>query len=391
MKYDFTTLLDRSNTGSAKWDGMKARKPDVSGDAVPFTTADMEFINAPEIREAIKEYVDNNILGYTSPTKKYYESVCGWMKRIHGVEVAPEEIVVYPGVVPALFHLVRALCHEGDGVIVMPPIYPPFYGAANAFGCQQVLCPLINEDERYTIDFALLEKLCREETNKLLIFCSPHNPAGRVWTQEEIREVARICSENGVTIISDEIHSDIIMPGYTHVSMGTLTEYADHIVLCTAPSKTFNLASMQTSNIIVKNSELREKLLKTKQEMVVESLNVLGFVACAAAYDKCEGWMREMIEVVHENYRYLRDFLAENLPQLKLAPMEGTYLAWMDCRGLHMEREKLEQFFVDHELFFNGGLMFGEQYGEYMRIVLAAPTFVIKKMCEKLLAAVQEL
>lgn len=389
MKYDFTTLVDRTGVGSFKWDGMRQAKPDVSGDAVPFTTADMEFKNAPEITEAIKDYVDHNILGYTGPTQAYFESVCGWMRRIHGYEVAPEEIVVYPGIVPALYHLVRSLTQEGEGVIVMPPIYPPFFGAVTSSGRRQVLCPLRNDREKYTIDFDLLEEQCREESNKLLIFCSPHNPVGRVWTPEEIHRVAEICLKNGVRIVSDEIHSDIIMPGYQHTSMGTLE--SEDIILCTAPSKTFNLASMQTSNVILRSRELRERFLKLKEEMMIQSMNVLGFVACTAAYNKCEGWMREMIQVVHENYLYVRDFFGKHLPQIPLAPMEGTYLAWADFRALGMKQEELNRFLTAHELFFLGGSGFGEQYEGYVRIDLADPKFVVEAMCDKLLRAVSEL
>lgn len=387
MKYDFTTVIDRTEAGSVKWNLMNARKQNVPAGTIPFTVADMEFLNAPEIGESIKRYVDSHVLGYSEPTDEYYSAVTGWMKRLHGLDVDKESIVVYPGVVPALYHLVRTFCQKGDGVIIMPPIYPPFFGSAESFGCEELLCPLINENEHYTIDFDLLEKLCRKENAKLLAFCSPHNPVGRVWTEEELYKLAKICTDNGVLIVSDEIHSDIIMPGFRHVSMGALKGFEDNTILCTAPSKTFNLASMQTCNIMIKNPELRNKFLATKDYMMVETLNALGFVACAAAYNQCEGWMREMISVVNENFNYMKSFIDKNIPALKTAPMEGTYLAWVNCRGLNLSPDELEALLVENNIFVNSGSMFGPEGDGYIRIDIACPKSVIEDLMEKLLQA----
>lgn len=212
MKYDFETLIDRSAHGSGKWNDMRVKNPDTAKGVVPFSVADMEFKNAPEIGEGLKAYMDTHILGYTGPTQEYLDTVCQWMRDQHSWEVKPESIVCTCGVVSALFVMVKAFCQPGNGVIVMPPVYYPFYMAAENGGCEIVRCPLVYQDNAYSIDFDLLEKVAADANNKLLIFCSPHNPVGRVWTPEELRRVGEICLQNGVKIISDEIHFDLVMP-----------------------------------------------------------------------------------------------------------------------------------------------------------------------------------
>lgn len=381
MKYDFETLVDRSKCGSGKWDGMKAQKPDVSEGVVPFSVADMEFKNAPEIAEGLKEYMDTNILGYTSPTQEYYETVCSWMKHRHNWDIKPEQIVCTTGVVPALFKLVEAFCDPGDGVIIMPPIYPPFYSAIESHDCKVKRCPLIYKDNAYTIDFELLEKLAAESDSKMIIFCSPHNPVGRVWTKDELTKVGSICKKHGVRIVSDEIHFDLIMPGHEQVPFSSIDGMEDTIV-CTAPSKTFNLAAMQTSNIVIPNDDDREKF---KEAMGHSGPPALGLEACRIAYTKCEGWLDEVIEVINSNYKFAVEFLAEHLPEIKAAPLEGTYLMWLDCTALGKTKEELEELNVTKgELFFNEGYKFGEEGAGFERVNLACPQWVLKAALERM-------
>ena len=391
MKYDFTTLQKRIGIGSHKWDAMKRLNPEVSDDAVPFTTADMEFVNAPEIREAVANYALNNIVGYTAATDAYYESLKKWMKKQHDLEFEKENVIIYPGVVPALYKAVETFTSEGDGVIIMPPVYGPFFGAIRANGRKLSKCPLINNNEYYTVDFELFEKLCKEEENKIFILCNPHNPVGRVWNKEELEKMAKICMDNGVLLISDEIHFDIIMPGYKITSMGTFDFCRDNLILCTAPSKTFNLASMQTSNIIVWNKELYNALVKNKSLNCIESMNVLGFISCQAAYDYCEDWMYEMIETVDENIKYFRNFIKENLPMLTMPVTEGTYLGFVNFKALNMSQQELQSFLVKHEIFFVNGRDFGEEGTGYMRVNFACPHKCVIQLCEKLLNAIKEL
>ena len=391
MKYDFTTLQKRIGIGSHKWDAMKRLNPEVSDDAVPFTTADMEFINAPEIRKAVADYAMNNILGYTAATDEYYDSLKKWMKKHHDLEFEKENVIIYPGVVPALYKAVETFTKEGDGVIIMPPVYGPFFGAINANGRKLSKCPLINENERFTVNFELFEELCKAEENKIFILCNPHNPVGRVWSEEELIKMAKICMENNVLIISDEIHFDIIMPGYKITSMGTFDFCRDNLIVCTAPSKTFNLASMQTSNIIAWNKDIYNALNRNKGINCIESMNVLGFISCKAAYDYCEDWMYEMIETVDGNIKYFRNFIKENIPELSMPITEGTYLGWLNFRALNLNKDELQKHLVSHEIFFVNGRDFGEEGEGYMRVNFACPFKCVEELCTKLLKAVEEL
>ncbi|MEG1427253.1 MAG: MalY/PatB family protein [Oscillospiraceae bacterium] len=388
MKYDFTTLLDRSQSGSSKWKGMLEKKNDVPPEIPPFSVADMEFKNAPEIIQAMQHYLNDNILGYTDPTAPYFEAICAWMRDIHHWEIAPEDIVLSPGVVPALYYCVRIFTKTQDNVIIMPPVYGPFFNAPKYSNRDVVLCPLLEKNLSYTIDFPLLKELCAREENKMLIFCNPHNPVGRVWTKDELYRVAKICAENGVLLISDEIHGDIAMPPYQHYSMGRITEFVENLIVCTAPSKTFNLAAMQTSNIIIMNPALRKLFVEFKEENCVESFNALGFAACTAAYNQGREWREEMISVVYENYRYIVDFLAKELPILRTSEMMGTYLVWLDCRELKLSPEELDSLLVKHNLFLSGGTAFGTHGTGFLRMDIACPKKCVVEAMDRLAQAI---
>lgn len=390
MKYDFETLVDRSHCGSLKWDGVKERKPDAPAGTVPLSVADMEFKNPPEITNGLKRFLDSNILGYSTPTQAYYEAVCGWMADKHNFKVSPEQVVVSPGVVPALYMLVDALCETGDGVIVMPPVYYPFYSAVEENGCNIVRCPLINEDGRYGIDFDLLEKVAAEQDNKMLIFCSPHNPVSRVWEAEELQKVGEICLKHGVKIVSDEIHFDIIMPGYKHTVFSNAGNFGDEVIVCTAPSKTFNLAAMQTSNIIIPKKTDRDKMKAVMQRNSVHTMNLLGYEACRLAYTECDAWLEEMLQVIWGNYNLVKTFLAERLPKAKPSVLEGTYLMWIDCRAISNNKDNLEQKMVDNDLFFDEGHWFGDEGIGFERINLACPKHVLEAALLRLETALKE-
>lgn len=390
MKYDFETLIDRSRCGSGKWDGMREKKADLTPGVVPFSVADMEFKNAPEIVAGLKKYLDTHILGYTHPTEAYYAAVCSWIKEQHGWTVDPAHIVCSPGVVPALFMLVAALCEAGDGIIVMPPVYYPFYGAVKTNGCHVKTCPLVYENGAYSINFELLEKVASESDSKLLIFCSPHNPVGRVWSPKELHRVGEICLRHGVKITSDEIHWDIVMPGHTHTPFPMAGEFGDNLIVCTAPSKTFNLAAMQTSNIILPGEEDRKKFLAIKEKYCVESMNALGFEACRLAYTLGKGWMEEMLQVIWDNFKFASAYLKERLPMIKPIELQGTYLMWLDCTALGKNSKELEELMVQKaELFLDEGYIFGEGGEGFERLNLACPKWVLKAGLERLEQAVK--
>jgi len=298
MKYDFTTLINRRNVGSSKYEILMAHNPDLEDSIIPYSVADMEFKTPPEIVEALKQYLDDQILGYTRATPAYLEAVRNWMKTRHNWEIKEEWIVTTPGVVNALYAAVRAYTEIGDGVIIMPPVYHPFFSAIELSKRTLVTNPLINNMDRYEIDFEDLEIKTSDPRNKVLLFCSPHNPVGRVWKEDELTRVAEICLRNNVLIVSDEIHFDLIMPEHRHTVFAKIEGVLDRIVVCTAPSKTFNLAGLQTSNIIIPHKSHRDTFKTELANIAIFDLNALGYKACETAYNKCGPWLDELIEVI---------------------------------------------------------------------------------------------
>lgn len=392
MPYDFTTIVNRHAQASEKWALMRRRIPDISEDIVPFSVADMELKNPPEIIQGLIDYLSHDaILGYTVPYEAYYNAVINWMAKRHDWMIEPEWISVSSGVIPALYDLVKAFAPEGEGVILLSPSYYPFYSAIEKNHRRVIDCPLIDTGKTYEIDFAKLETLARDPKTKLLIFCSPHNPVGRVWRREELSRVGEICARNDITIVSDEIHSDLIMPGYTHTVMANISaELADRIITCTAPSKTFNLAGMQAANIVIKNPALRKTYREEQARSGFDCLGALAFRTCELAYTKCEKWLDELIQLVAHNKKVLTDFMAEHLPEVKIYPLEGTYLVWMDFRALGMSAEALETFMIEKaRMFFDEGYIFGEAGAGFERMNIACPTRVMLDGLQRIVDALK--
>jgi len=392
MQYDFSSYIPRWNTGSPKWNQMKTKNPDISPDTVPFSTADMELKNPPEIIGGLQEYLANAVLGYTMPEQSYYDAVCRWMAKRHGWQVEKDSILCTPGVVEACFIAVKALTQPGEGVIIMTPVYYPFYGAIERNGRRIVKNPLIEEDGHYRIDFDNLEQQAKRPDVKALLLCSPHNPVGRVWTKEELTQVGRICLDNGVKVISDEIHFDLIMPPYAHTVFASISEeFSQNSIVCTAPSKTFNLAGLQTSNIVIPNPELRKRF----QDASLTGhfmLNILGYQACEIAYTRCEKWLDELLLLLWNNHVLLKEYLAKHLPQVKVYDLEGTYLQWMDFRAFGMDKDALEAFMhAKPQIFCDEGSMFGEEGDGFERMNLACPTKVMMAALERIVTAFKAL
>jgi cystathionine beta-lyase len=385
-KYDFETLINRKNTGSGKWDQMYKINPDISDDIVPLSVADMEFKTAPEIVEGLKKFLDETILGYTSATDDYYKSVIGWMERRHGFSPKGEWFVEMPGVVSALKCMVAALTEPGDSVLIMTPVYHPFRMVADTQGRKVVETELVAEGKTYNIDFDDFEEKARREDVKLFILCSPHNPVGRIWTKQELELICRICLENNVFVISDEIHFDLIMPGYKHVSLGAFEEkYLDNCAVCTAPSKTFNLAGLQTANIFIPDKDIRRRVLKVRG---FGELNAVGYKACELAYNYCEGWLEQAIEVIDCNKKYVEEFITHNLPMVKVFELQATYLMWLDFNAFGMDHKELEKFMQDNaQLFLDEGYIFGKGGCGFERINIACPKWVIEAALDRLLKA----
>lgn len=393
MKHDFTTKISREGQGSYKWLDMYQKKSDVSEGVVPLSVADMEFKHPKVLLEGLKDYLDVVTLGYTYGNEDFQSAVVDWMKRRRNFDIKPEWIVNTAGVVPAFFNAIRTFSKEGDGIVVMSPVYYPFYNAIKLQNREIVDCPLIDNDGHYEIDYDNFDKITSDPKNKVLLFCSPHNPVGRVWKREELEKLAEIIKKNKVFLLSDEIHFDLIMPGYEHTVFQTIDDdIADNMITFTAPSKTFNLAGMGVSNIIIKNKELREKFQQGLLDIAANPHTDLGYKACEIAYNKCEDWLDELLQVIDENQRYMKEFFEKNYPKIKCPLIEGTYLQWVDFRELGMTPEELEKFMINEaELFLDEGYIFGENGKGYERFNLAAPKSVIEESLERLDAALKKI
>ncbi len=390
MTYNFETVPDRSLVGSEKWELMKLQNPNVPKDIIPFSVADMEFEQQPELIQGLTERLKQPIYGYTGPTDSYMEAVINWMDRRHGFHPKKEWILQTAGVVPALMRLVEKLTKPEEAILIMEPVYYPFRLSGEKNQRKVISSDLIRNGNYYNIDFEDFEKKAALPQTRLCILCSPHNPIGRVWTKEELLQISEICLNNQVILIADEIHFDLILPGYTHISIGTFEEkYLMNTILCTAPSKTFNLAGFQTSNLIVANPEFRKALKPTLGEY--EMLHTLGYQACEIVYNQCEPWLEELLIVIDRNRQLVENFMAEYFPEVVVFPLEGTYLLWMDFHALKMPYKELEKFMqTEAYLFLDEGYLFGKTGEGYERMNLACPTQVIKKALERLWNAWQK-
>lgn len=384
--YDFVTSKDGISENSFKYKDMLKRNPDVPSGIVPMSIADMEFRTAPEITEEIKRYLDHNYLGYTDISDSYLNSIVNWMGKRHNYEIKKEWIAPSDGVVTAIGDLILSTTAPGDGVVVFSPVYNPFKRAVKMKGRNLIEVSLILDGSGYKIDYELFEKEAKKPDTKLLIFCNPHNPVGRVWTKDELLKVYDICVRNDIFIIDDEIHHDLIMPGSEHTVMARVSEEAGmHMAVCTAPSKSFNLAGLQTSYVIIENPDIYKKFKASRLDGFRSVTNVLGMVALEAAYTYGERWLDECIQVIYDNYRYISEFIEKNIPEIKIFPLEGTYLLWCDCRSLGLNKTELEAFMTEKAyIFADEGYIFGDEGIGFERINIACPNQVIKETMERL-------
>lgn len=393
MKYDFENVIDRTNLGSSKWNEMRQANPNVPKGIIPFSVADMELKNPPQIMEGLRSFLnaDTITLGYTTATGEYNKAVQGWMKRRHSWEVDMSQNVFSPGVVTALYAAVRAFTETGDGVIMFSPVYYPFRMSIEAQSRIAVDVPLLDVDMRYEINWAAFEAAAALPQNKLLLFCSPHNPVSRVWTASELQRLSEICLKNDVLVVSDEIHHDIVMPGYRHIVYATLSEEAaQNSIICTSPSKTFSLAGIQTSNIFIPNEELRKRFKHEMFENALFTTNAIGYKACEIAYTQCGEWLDEVLELIERNAKTAEHFLAENVPEIRVYPLEGTYLQWWDCRRLFDDYKSMETFMHEKALLFmDEGYIFGDEGRGFERINLACPTVMLEAALDRLSKALK--
>ncbi|MDR7315527.1 MalY/PatB family protein [Brevibacillus nitrificans] len=387
MRYDFDKVINRLNTASVKWDEVDRIFGDK--DLLPLWVADMDFQVPAPVTDALRERVEHGIFGYTERPESYYEAVIGWMERRHEWSVQKEWICHCPGVVPALSYLVQVFTEPGDKVIIQPPVYHPFTSVVTDNGREVVHNPLKYEQGRYFMDFEDLRQKM-DPSVKLLILCNPHNPGGRVWTKEELTELGNICLENNVMVISDEIHGDLILKGHKHIPFAAISEeFAQNSIICTAPSKTFNMAGMQTSNIIIPNQEYREAFQKMMSTLVLRMTNTFGVVATEAAYRHGDEWLDQLLVYLQGNLDFLTEYIETHIKGIKVIQPEGTYLVWLDCRELGMDTKGLQEFMGKQaKVAVNQGHVFGPGGEQFIRLNMACPRSLIEEGLERIAKAV---
>lgn len=369
MKYDFDKLISRRGTNSYKWDSAK------NGEVLPMWVADMDFHTAPAITDALRRRVEHGIFGYTRVPDSYYEAVTDWFARRHNWTIDREWIIYTSGVVPAVSAIIKALTIPGDKVLVQTPVYNCFFSSIRNNGCEIVSSPLLKTGDTYRIDYDDLEQKAADEKAKVMLLCNPHNPAGRVWTREELMRAGDICLRHGVTVVSDEIHGELVFPGYTYTPFASLSdEFLQHSVTCISPSKAFNIAGLQIANMVCADEEMRRKIDKAININEVCDVNPFGVIATIAAYNEGEEWFKQLLEYLYENYIRMRDFCREYLPDFPITRLEGTYLVWMDCRKLKRTSEELEKVLIEKAaLHLNAGSMYGVEGEGFMRWNIACP------------------
>lgn len=389
MKYDFDKITPRYNTNSLKYDfAEEFGKPK---DILPLWVADMDFPVAEEITAAMQKAVAFGIYGYSIPKDSYYDAVMKWMEQRHHWKTKKEWIVKTPGVVFAIANAIRALTKEGDAVIIQTPVYYPFGKMVQENNRTLIDSPLILNNGRYVMNLADFEEKIVAHSVKLFILCNPHNPVGRVWSKEELQAIGEICLKHGVYVVSDEIHHDFIYPGQEHFVFVNLDErFAQMTLTCTAPSKTFNLAGLQTSNIFIPNEELREAFSKELSKTGYDEINMLGLVACEAAYKHGSEWLEQLLVYLQGNLEYTKQYIQENIPKIHVIEPEGTYLLWLDCRELGLSAKELDELMVNKAgLWLDGGEMFGVSGEGFQRVNIACPRSVLEQALSKLKKAVE--
>ena len=387
---DFDRVIERRNTRSLKYDF--AADWGMPEDVLPLWVADMDFRTSSYIEDALAERVKQGVFGYSDVKTPYFEIVRDWMKRRHDWEPQEEWLVKTPGVVTALAMSVKAYTEPGDAVLIQLPVYYPFAEVIEDNGRRVVSSPLFRgEDNRYHMNFEDFEEKIIQNGVKLFLLCNPHNPVGRVWTKEELIRLGDICMKHHVIVVSDEIHQDFVFRGKHQVFAGLKKEYEDHCIVCTSPSKTFNLATMVLSNILISTRELRKRFQKQLDAAGISQLGVMGLIACETAYSMGEAWYLAMLAYVRSNIAFVKSYVEENLPGVTMTEHEGTYLVWLDFTGTGLSEKELEELIVHKaRLWLDGGGMFGEGGKGFQRINVACPRSILEEAMKRLEEAIKE-
>lgn len=363
----FDTAPDRRNSGSYKWDSA------TDADIIPLWVADMDFKTAPAVINALERRVNHGVFGYVKVRDEYYHALTSWFSRRHDWNIDADRVIYTSGVVPAISAIIKSLTRPGDGVITQTPAYNCFFSSIRNNGCRLIENQLLRTEHgdsfTYNIDFNDLEQKAADPSNKILLLCNPHNPSGRVWTTDELSRIAEICRRNGVQVISDEIHCELTMPGYKYTPYRTIDNTA---IVCCSPSKAFNIAGLQIANIICPDAETQSKIDRAINDNEVCDVNPFGIEALIAAYNEGESWLDDLKSYLYDNYTMLRQYFADNMPQLRVCQLEATYLAWIDIRALNIESNTLETLAIERgKVWINAGEMYGCE--GYIRINMACP------------------
>lgn len=389
MSKSFDEIINRRGTNSIKYDFATERgKPE---DVLPLWVADMDFRTPPAVIETLIEASRHGIFGYSESKSEYFDAVSTWFLERFQWEVERDWLVKTPGVVYAIACAIRAFTKEDEAVLIQQPVYYPFSETVLANKRKLVNNALVYENSQYRMDFEDFEAKVTENKVKLFLLCSPHNPIGRVWTKEELITIGDICKKHEVIVVSDEIHADFTYPGYKHQVFADLKpDYLENTIVCTAPSKTFNLAGLQNSNIFIPNKKLKARFLGEIKASGYSQLNSMGLIACQAAYQYGGPWLEELKEYLKGNLELIRTYLKEYLPEIQLVEPQGTYLVWLDFRGLNLQEEELEDLIMKRaKLWIDSGTMFGPEGSGFQRINIACPREIVKKALDQLRSAIR--
>ncbi len=384
MKYDFDKLINRKNTNSLKYDfAIERKRPE---DAIPLWVADMDFATLDEVKNALIEKANYGVFGYSEPKERYFNALNNWFKVNHSWDIDTSKVVLACGVVLAIAATIRALTKENDAVLICQPVYYPFEETIKVNNRKLVVSELKNINNHYEVDFNDFEKKIVENDVKLFILCNPHNPVGRVWTREELERIGDICLKHNVFVISDEIHADFTYEGHKHIVFATVKkEFENNCIVCTAPTKTFNLAGLHISNIYIPNDDVRRKYKLEMAKIGYSQSNVMGIIACQAAYESGALWLKELKQYLKSNLDFVRDYINNNLKDLSLIEPEGTYLLWLDCRKLNLSDRELHDLINNKaKVWVDDGYVFGEGGSGFIRINIACPKQTLYKALENI-------
>jgi cystathionine beta-lyase len=396
VKYNFDQVHSRRNTNCAKWDAVKAIFG--SDDVIPMWVADMDFPTAKPIVDALKKRVEHPFYGYTQAGKNTTEAVVDRMKRKFNWKIKPEWVVFTPGVIPAVSGAIKSLTHPGDEIILQEPVYYPFFSAVKSNGCQINTNQLKFQNGRYEMDFADLERKFSPQGGmhfgssriRAIVLCNPHNPIGRVWGREDLKRLGKIIIGHGATVISDEIHCELLFKGYKHTPFASISkELAQNSIVCMAPSKTFNLAGLSASTIIIPNKKLRDGF---QEAGVAHGVNLFGLTALEAAYRYGDEWLEQLLAYLQGNLDFTLKYFKENIPKISAIPPQGTYLLWLDCRALGLDDKTLSTFMKEQaKVGFDDGSMFGLGGLGFERMNIACPRSILKEALQRIEKAVKTL